>query len=318
LLIDFTRAFDVVDRTILLRKVHSLNLPHCVKCWIASFLSNRSQRVICNGRTSYTLPVNLGVVQGSALGPTLFTVMVSDLKPLSSTNDLIKFADDMTLLVPESTDVDISVEFNAIKTWAANNKLIINFEKTKELVFHRPKPAKPLLPPILSGIERVTIFKLLGVYLKENLSFSAHVDFIISQCQQRMFLLRAMRNRGLPPGPLIAVFKALIVSRILYAVSSWGGFLNANEKQRLNTVFLKCTKYRYCDKMSTFEDLLDHADRVLFCKAQNTNHCLSHMLPAIRSTTSVLRERGHPYVLPCCKRDLFKRSFLVRALYNFI
>ena len=107
--------------------------------------------------------INLGVIQGSVLGPVLFSVMVSDLKPISDQNDLIKFADDMTLLVPESSDTDISTEFQAIKRWATENKFIINLQKTKELIFRRPRPYKPIPPPILQGIERVTVAKLLGV-----------------------------------------------------------------------------------------------------------------------------------------------------------
>jgi hypothetical protein len=92
------------------------------------------------------MPVNLGVVQGSAVGPSLFTVMVSDLKPLSGNNDLVKFADDLTLIVPEYSDTDLATEFNAVKLWAEANKLVINV-KTKELVFHRPKPMRPIIPP---------------------------------------------------------------------------------------------------------------------------------------------------------------------------
>ena len=46
------------------------------------------------------------------------------------------YADDADLLVPEQADV----EFNHLKAWAAPNKMVINFQKTKELVFHRPNP----------------------------------------------------------------------------------------------------------------------------------------------------------------------------------
>jgi len=114
----------------------------------------------CNGRLSERLPVNLGVIQGSVLGPLLFSIMVSDVKTVSSDNDLIKYADDMTLLVPENSDTGISEEFEEIKHWAAENKMTINLDKTKEIVFHRPKPSKPILPPNLVGIQRLAVVKL--------------------------------------------------------------------------------------------------------------------------------------------------------------
>jgi len=49
--------------------------------------------------------IGLSIVQGSGIGPTLYIVMKSDLHVVSRTNKIIKFADDITILVPENTDV---------------------------------------------------------------------------------------------------------------------------------------------------------------------------------------------------------------------
>ena len=65
--------------------------------------------------------------------------MKSDLTTLSSRNVIIKYAD-VNLLVPEFSDVDAADEFDHIKDWASRNKMISNFVKSKELVFHRPNP----------------------------------------------------------------------------------------------------------------------------------------------------------------------------------
>ena len=131
-----------------------------------------------------------------------------------------------------------------------------------------------------------------------------------------MYVLRAMRNRGLPPDCLNVIFAALILSRIMYGVCAWGGFITAAQHCRLNKVLIKCRRYQYCTSTSVFEDLLVHADSVLFRKVQSSIHCLNHMLPAIRSSVRMLRDRGHPFTLPVCERELFKRSFIVRCLYS--
>jgi hypothetical protein len=316
LLVDFAKAFDTVDRSLLLDKLTKLDIPININKWVAKFLSNRFQMVACNGVRSSILPVNQGVVQGSALGPTLFTIMISDLKPVSNHNELVKFADDLTLLVPETSDTDVVDEFNSIQNWANMNKLTINFSKTKEIVFHRPKPGKLIFPPPLQGIERVLIAKLLGVTLSSSLSFSEHVDCIIKQCGQRSFLLRSLRRRGLKAAPLEAVFSALIINRILYAVSAWGGFINATERGRIDAFLLRSKRFGHCNKVVIFEQLLEKADRKLFRKIQSKNHCINHLLPAARSTAHVLRERGHPYVLPSCTFSLYKRSFINRMLFE--
>lgn len=48
---------------------------------------------------------------------------------------LIKYADDTNLLVPSDSDVDLPGEFNYVKHWAEENKMVINIAKTKEIVF---------------------------------------------------------------------------------------------------------------------------------------------------------------------------------------
>jgi hypothetical protein len=315
LLIDFSKAFDIVNRTLLLQKMKSLNLPGNIMQWIANFLSNREQVTKCGNSISESAPVNLGVVQGSAVGPTLFTVLISDLKPISNNNDMVKYADDATLVVPETSDVDIATEFAAIKSWAERNEMKINFAKTKEIVFHRPRPAKPILPPPLTNSEKVTCAKLLGITIKHNLSFSEHVSNLLSRCNQRMFLLRSLRNRGLPPKLLEMVFNAILLSVVTYAISSWGGFASMAEQRKLDGILMKCVKYGYCTKTKS---LLGKADRSLFMKAQNPAHCLFKLLPSTRSTVAVLRDRGHPFVLPTVNRVQFKRSFIIRALFDFV
>jgi len=62
--------------------------------------------------------------------------MGSDLHALSQLNDMCKYADDTTLLVPEHTDTDIDIEFDRVKLWALNNHLTLKLTKTKETYIH--------------------------------------------------------------------------------------------------------------------------------------------------------------------------------------
>jgi len=130
-----------------------------------------------------------------------------------------------------------------------------------------------------------------------------------------MFLLRTLRNRGLPPAALEVVFSAVILSRIIYAVPAWGGFIKLHEHQRINKVLFKCCKFGYCKNISNFDALLQRADRAMFCKARNSEHCLHNLLPAVRESVNTLRNRGHPYVLPTCYYEMHKKSFIVRSLF---
>ena len=73
--------------------------------WVCSFLTGRSQVCKANGILSESRKINRSIVQGSGIEPTLYVVVESDLKPLSSQNDIFKFADDTNLLVPENSDM---------------------------------------------------------------------------------------------------------------------------------------------------------------------------------------------------------------------
>jgi len=101
LMIDFTKAFDTVDHVILLHKLSQLSLPWFVVNWICSFLYDRGQQCKVNGLLSNVIDIGLNIVQGSGICPTLYIVMKNDLCTVSAVNDIFKYADDTTLLVPQ-------------------------------------------------------------------------------------------------------------------------------------------------------------------------------------------------------------------------
>ena len=65
-----------------------------------------------------TKTINLSTVLGSGLGPWLFAILVIDLMPSSSTNHIVKYADDTSLLVPEKFSIFLEDEFMHMQNWA--------------------------------------------------------------------------------------------------------------------------------------------------------------------------------------------------------
>jgi len=47
--------------------------------------------------------------------------------------------------------------------------------------------------PAVNGVELVTHTKLLGVWIQDNLKVDMHVDYILSLCSQRIFLMKRLR-----------------------------------------------------------------------------------------------------------------------------
>jgi hypothetical protein len=70
--LDLRRAFDTVNRVLLLKKMQAIGIGGNVLSWFDSYLSNRFQKVNFRGGNSKCMKVNNGVPQGTTLGPLLF------------------------------------------------------------------------------------------------------------------------------------------------------------------------------------------------------------------------------------------------------
>ena len=97
--LDFRKAFDLVDHTILQQQLRVYLNNASVIPFFQSYLSDRSQYVSANGKLSAMGTTQSGVPQGSILGSLLFCIFVNDL-PLHIKDKKVRnslFADDSSL-----------------------------------------------------------------------------------------------------------------------------------------------------------------------------------------------------------------------------
>jgi len=316
-LIDFRKAFDTVNHAALIDKLKRLKLPGHILNWIINFLTDRTQQVKIGDKKSDICSITRSIVQGSGLGPTLYIVMESDLHPMSNfINLLFKFADDTNLIVPQITDISARAEINNIRSWAFENKMEINWDKTKELVFRRPNIRQALLPDSMFNIEQVQEARLLGVEISGKFNFTSHVNYVLTVCAQRCYILKVLRQQGLPLHQLHIVYCALIVNIINYALPAWSGFLTAGLINRLNAMLKKCHSRGFSEHLDTVQKIMEQADNKLFRSLQNPGHCAHYLLPPLKPLVRARRRRLHNYELPVCKLNLHKNSFICRHLYK--
>ena len=97
LFVDFRKAFDTVNHTILLEKLKAIGISGDLFSWLDDYMSARKQFVQLSGYQSGSKTVTYGVPQGSILGPKLFSIFVNDLPESITSGDLFMFADDTTI-----------------------------------------------------------------------------------------------------------------------------------------------------------------------------------------------------------------------------
>ena len=191
--------------------------------------------------------------------------------------------------------------------------MIVNVDKTKEIVFHRPS-ARSLLLSAITGVEQVSV-KLLGVTLSNTLRIDEHVKNILTICNQRCHLLKCLKGQGLPSAQLNIVFCAIILSRILCALPAWGGFLTVELTNKIDIFLSKAVKWGYAQKVTSLSELLRNADEKLFSKMRSSNHCIHQLLPPAKILPMKLRSTHCVFAVPQCNYNLYKSSFVLRNLF---
>jgi len=234
-------------------------------------------------------------------------------------NVIIKYADDTTLLVGQHSLVDIIQEYDNICAWSARNKLTINSDKTKEIIFHRPASRHLNIPPPMPNIERVTQATLLGIDITSTLSTAAYVNRMLLQINHRLYLLSQLKSQGMAVQALHQLFTGLIMSKITYALPVFAGQLTVNDRNRISAISRKALRRGVTHTAFEIKEIIDNFDRNLFSKITHSGHCLHHLLPPKTSEhcSYSLRKRKHYYQLPNVEFSLYKNCFINRCLFKF-
>ena len=241
-----SKAFDTLDHTILLSKLRFYGITGIALNLLESYLTNRKQYVDLDGIKSDTLLISTGVPQGSILGPLLFIIYINDFPRASDFFDFVIYADDTTLsstlnIFPTQNDLNtlaINNELSKISTWLKVNRLSLNANKSKFMLFHNPqkKIEIPLLKIDDIEIKSVKEFDFLGLTLNNHMTWKNHTDKIISKIAEVTGILNRLKHI-LPLNVKITIYNCLILSHLNFGILAWGF-----ESERLQKLQKKCIR----------------------------------------------------------------------------
>ncbi len=136
LFVDYSSPFNTIVPATLVAKLQTLGLNRSLCSWILDFLTGRSQVVRMGNNTSSPLTLNTGAPQGCVLSPLLYSLYTHDCTATHSSNVIVKFADDTTVigLITDNDETAYREEVSTLTKWCQENHLSLNIDKTKELV----------------------------------------------------------------------------------------------------------------------------------------------------------------------------------------
>ncbi|KAK3566942.1 hypothetical protein QTP86_006760 [Hemibagrus guttatus] len=212
--VDFSSVFNTVIPSKLTTKLGDLGINTSLRNWILDFLTNRSQHVRSGHICSTTITLNTGVPQGCVLNPFLYSLFTHNCRPVYGSNS-IKFADDTTVigLISDNNETAYRAEVQHLVAWCADNNLLLNTSKTKELIVDFRREKGRMHDPIhINGmaVERVSSFKFLGTHISEDLSWTTNTSSLVKKAHQCLFYLNTLKKNHLSSTILVNFYRCAI------------------------------------------------------------------------------------------------------------
>ena len=342
-LFDFRRAFDSIDHEALLRECKNMNFsPDAIK-WVHSYISGRTQAVVCQDEQSDFLPVTSGVPQGSSPGPIFFSILINSLPQCLKycKFSYILFADDLQLFIQcpanliSSAVAHMTEDASYVSRWANDHGLQLNPSKTKSIIFGSTPNlvflANQQLPSVVVDnhpVEYVSQIKNLGVIMTTDLTWNAHIRSVSSKVHNALFKLR-QRAWLIPRDVKKLLVQALVISHLDYAClvyDSMPGYLKLKVERLMNAGIRYIYNLRRDSHISPYRSELEWlkaCDRRKYFQGCFTFRILNTQRPlyfyqALSEQFIPLRRSERLQSLsiniPTASSESYKNSFLITAL----
>ena len=305
--IDLSRAFETVDRQILIEILKMYGIDGTVLEWFKSWLTNRRQYTKFDETISDPIEINDGIPQGTPLSSILFILYINLIVRCLKFCKIKLFADDCLIWIAENDVAEairkIMIDLENISFLLKQLKLKLNSLKSKYMIIgdHNLTSEYHLVIDD-QEIERVQKMKYLGVIIDDRLSFKDHCEYITKKMSKKVNFLRRIRNR-LDLDTALMLFKSLITPHVDFC-SSILFLLNDNEirsiqliQNRAMRIILNCARETSIRSMLQRTSLLTIRQQINYNVILLMFKATHNLLPSYISSQFVYVSDVQPYPL---------------------
>ena len=289
--LDFKRAFETINRNLLLHKMKRYGFGEKILKWFKEYLADRTQ-VTKYGDMSDAQNSIHGVPQGTVLGPTLFILYMNDIVNAVKKCKIQMFADD-TVIYVMGDRVDhiintLNEELSNLFEWLNNNSMCLNVTKTKMMIIKNKNcKINTVITDVQinkSVIERVVQYKYLGCIIDENLTFSEHFKFVTNKIAKKTNVLNRI-SKNLSSWTRLTIYKSIIAphlyfcSTLLFLMNNTDLDILQKRQNRALRIILGCNRYAHRIDMLQATNLLSVRQTIVYSSMIFVYKMLNSLLP---------------------------------------
>lgn len=254
-LLDYTKAFDTIDHSVLLSVLRSIGLGDEAVGLMASYVRGRRQVVRLGESVSADMELSRGVPQGSVIGPILFTLYASKLLTCVRHCKYHVYADDTQLYYSfrpsewRAAVKDINIDLECLYRISLDHCLQINPLKSQVALFGSRKTCVDLtnvLDVKVNGesIPIVEKVKSLGVFLDRTFRYRDQISKYIKNSYinlKKLYPYKNILNQTIKK----QLCDTLVLSHFDYCCSVYHGALDSFTAARIQKIQNACVRYIY-------------------------------------------------------------------------
>lgn len=322
--LDLAKAFDSVDHKILLQKLFRHGIRGKAYSLLVNYLQDRFQRVRINKIASNYKRIEIGVPQGTILGPLLFILYVNDLLLQMPKNSIMSYADDTAVITKCDEDdrnwkvaIDrMNILLDKVHKWLTANYLTLNLGKTVYMTFGSYCSSVPIKVEIFIDkvlLKRVESIKYLGIIFDYNLKWNAHINSIVNKTKYLIFIFYKL-SKIMNTQILLKIYYAYFYGIINYGIIAWGAAYSSSlyPIQKLQNRIMKIIskKHFQIDNYPLRIDQVYLLESLYFYYEQFKNNFLE--------STSKTRKKN--INLPSITKTSYRKSSYITGLkiFNFL